>query len=222
MTKFIFLTSGAINYLFAGVGLYDSIVQTSLGKRFPALKKGQAEEIQERIKKLKLKRENLIVLSACSRQTRETAKIIGKFLEVPLKSDERLNSVLFDFEKIMNKDEFFRLGSKAFDIARPRFLKRFFEDQLLESKLSVKKRIDSFLNDYSINNVNVMVLAISHSFLMMIMKAYLFGGDEVFKNSELLRRFCRPEKRPFGFLSGFEVGFGKDSKSKMLKYQRIS
>lgn len=214
MTKFVFLTSGIIDYSFKGVDLYDSIVMTSLGIRFPSLKEGQKEKIQTKVRELKLERKNLIVLSACSKQTRETGEIISKLLKVPFRKEGRLDPILFDFRKIMSEVEFISLGDKAFDIARPRFLKAFFENQLLESKSAVKERIDSFLKDYLASGKTV--LAISHSFFMMVVRAYLLGGERVFFNYEILNNFCRPEKRPFNFLSGFEVKISQSLKIRSI------
>lgn len=214
MTKFVFLTSGAIDYSFKGESLYDSVVMTSLGIRFPSLKEGQNEKIQLKVKELRLERKDLKVLSARSIQTRETGELISKLLKVPFKIDMRIDLVLFDFRKIMSEGKFISLGDKAFDIARPRFLKAFFENQLLEPKMAVKERIDCFLKDYLAGSKTV--LAISHSFLMMILKAYLIGGDKIFINYDLLHKFCQPEKRPFNFLSGFKVEISQNSKVKSI------
>lgn len=193
--------------------MYNSIVMTSRGERFPSLREGQEERIQAKIQKLHFEKEGLLVLSASSEQTRRTGEIIGKLVGVPLKTESRLNPILFDFKKVMEKREFINLGDKAFDVARPRFLKAFFQNQLMEAKLSVKKRIDSLLKDYSKERTT---LAISHSFLMMILRAYLKGGDRVFTDYNFLHELCYPEKRPFGFLSGFEVIFKRNSKGRKI------
>jgi len=190
MTTVIFLTSGEIDYSFEGVSLYDSIVATSLGIKFPSLKEGQERKIRSKVEKLKLEREKVTILSAQSKQADGTGRIISKLLGVPLEEDIRLNPILFDFREIMDEKEFISLGDKAFDVARPRFLKVFFENQLMETRLSVKARVDSFLKDYLESNKTV--LAISHSFLMMILKAYLTGGDKVFVDYDLLYKLCQP------------------------------
>ena len=214
MTTVIFLTSGEIDYSFEGVSLYDSIVATSLGIKFPSLKEGQERKIRSKVEKLKLEREKVTILSAQSKQADGTGRIISKLLEVPLEEDIRLNPILFDFREIMDEKEFISLGDKAFDVARPRFLKVFFENQLMETRLSVKARVDSFLKDYLESNKTV--LAISHSFLMMILKAYLTGGDKVFVDYDLLYKLCQPEKRPFHFLSGFKVEISQSLKIKSI------
>lgn len=215
MTEFIFLTSGPIDYRFANMSLYESICQASLGLRFPGLRRGAKEEIRDRIKRLGLRRKNLNILSASSRQTKETADEIGQILEVLPRVDNRLDAILFDFRQIMTEEEFKSLGDQVFDVARPRFLKAFFNNKLLESKLSVKKRIDSFLGDCARDNG--CFLAVSHSFLMMVIKAYLTTGDKVFKDNDLLDEVCQPEKRPFGFLTGFKLELTQDLKVKSLK-----
>lgn len=203
MTGFTFLTSGPIDYSFAGMGLYESICQTSLGLRFPGLRRGAEKEIEKRIKKLGLRKKSLSLVSASSNQTRETANELGKVLKISFKIDQRLDLIRFDFKNIMSEGEFRSLGDQAFDLARPRFLKAFFENRLLESKLSVKKRVDSFLKDHL--ETDRTTLAVSHSFLMMIIKAYLVAGEKVFRDPRVLNELCQPDKRPFDFLAGFQA-----------------
>lgn len=213
MNEFIFLTSGPIDYSFKKKSLYDSIVATSLGVRYPRLKRGAEDEVRRKIRELNIDKRGLKVVCASSSQTRETAKVFSNILGVDCAVDERLNAILFDFEKLMDREEFEVVGKKAFDIARPRFLKAFFENKLLESKLAVKKRIDLFIKD---NSGRKKVLAISHSFLMMIFRAYFLVGETVFSDYHILNKQCQPEKRMFGFLTGFLVKFTKNQKVNLV------
>lgn len=222
MCRIIFLTSGPINYRFEDASLYKSIAETSLGSRYPSLKVDTGSMIKKMIGKIKEKGLVLSgtrIVSASSIQAIETAKLIGKELFLPVKIDRRLEAINFDFSRIMFEEEFSRLGSEAFDIARPRFLKMFFQNQALEDKEAVKKRIISFLGDVLLEKDNV--IAVSHSFLLAIIKAYLEKGEEIFSNIILLEKCFCPQERPFGFLEGFTVNFSgsKDEvKIDMLKF----
>lgn len=215
MTEFIFLTSGPIDYSFASTSLYESICQTSLGLRFPALKKEAEDKIKNKIKKLDIDGRKFNILSASSRQTRETANAVGRILGIHLKVDRRLNAIPFDFKKIMSEEEFKLLGDQAFGIARPRFLKAFFDNKLLESKLSVKRRINAFLKNYLGGGRTI--LGVSHSFLMMIIKASLIAGEKAFDDYNILVELCQPGKRPFGFLEGFRARITQNLEVKSLK-----
>lgn len=223
MNKIIFLTSGPINYQFDGINLYESIVGTSLGLRYPNLRVGAELMIKEMVKKMKKK--GLVlrgakIFSASSPQTIETARLVGKELFLPTKVDRCLETIKFDFRQIMSEEEFLRLGNKAFDIARPRFLKMFFQNQALEEKESVKKRIDSFLKKSLCAKETVIV--VSHSFLLAIIKAYLRKGEQIFSDSILLEKCFCPQEKPFGFLEGFMVNFFGEKGGRRINMLKFS
>lgn len=203
MTNFVFLTSGPIEYILPGLSLYESLIKTSMGLEFPGLRKDCQKEVEEHIGQLDVIGKKFKIFSATSKQAQETALIVGRLLKGKTKVDRKLDAISFDFRKIMDQKEFEILGSQGFDTARPRFLEAFFKNQLSESKQAAKKRADSFLKDNLASSLPI--LAISHSFFLMILRAYFLGGERVFENYSYLREICQPEKRSFGFLEGFKV-----------------
>lgn len=214
MTNFIFLTSGPIEYTLTGLSLYESLVKTSMGLEFPGLREGGQKEVEERMAQLDLIGKKFGVVSASSRQTRETALVIGQLLKSKTKIDQKLDTISFNFRKIMDQKEFENLDDQAFDVARPRFLEAFYKNQLFESKQAIKERADSFLKEHLSSSLPV--LAISHSFFLMILRAYFLGGEKVFKNYYRLKEICQPERRPFGFLEGFKVEINYQLKAHSL------
>ncbi len=200
--KIIFITSGKINYIFSGCSLYESILLTAEGKRFPHIV-SSAEEINKIVGKMKIL-EDAVILSAPSSQAKETADILGRFLGKEAIRDRRLLPLRFDLKRIISEEEFNSLGGNAFNVLRSRFLDAFFEDRLADKQEDFKKKYHEFMLDVTSRYYDKTVIAASHSYIIQLFFIYSKVGEKMFKDRNLLRKLFNPS-RPLGFLKTIEM-----------------
>lgn len=131
---------------------------------------------------------------------RETALKIGQLLKTgQLEELSELNEVLFDLEAMMTEYEFEQSGS---NLVRERFCELFQADKLLESRASIKKRLNRFL-DRLRRLPEGRYLVISHSFFMKLLQIYLKDQD-LFNKPEVIVKYFDSRKKTFEFGQGFE------------------
>lgn len=189
MKKIVFITSGKINYRLGNLTLYESIRETAVGKVFPKLD-GKITNIP------KIYYDHIICAS--SSQCLETAKYFGG----EIKGVKELLPLKFDLEKIISKNEFENLGNEAFNTLRRRYLKYFFENNLIDDN---RKIINRFNKVVSMIHDNSTTLAVSHAYLIKQFEAYSKLGDEMFTNFEKLKQIFRPESETMGRLETVEI-----------------
>lgn len=196
--KAIFITSGKIDYALPGLSLYQSIRETSLGKKFPKLAAGGVPEIKKRAPELVKPK---IILTAPSEQARQTAEVLGRFFNIPVQIEEFLLPLKFDIGNFMDENTFNELGSEAFNQLRSSFLDAFFENKLLDSNQEIKKRFE-YLKRKALNGA---VLLVSHAFLIKLFEIYSQIGDRMFTNKRALLKMFNPNKPPLERLESIEI-----------------
>ncbi|MBI2575501.1 histidine phosphatase family protein [Candidatus Woesearchaeota archaeon] len=129
-----------------------------------------------------------IILSSPKKRAIQTAKIIQKLFlpEIPLKVCPDLNEVTFSLDNLEEK-------TYSSTKARANFLHDFINDQLLESRDSIKKRIRHLFDNAGCNS-----LAVTHTFLMKIIQT-LVKYPELFEKPHKIKRNFEINKRLFEY-----------------------
>lgn len=130
----------------------------------------------------------------------ETAQKISQILGTGrLVALNGLKEVCFSLEEMMSEKEFGQAGS---NLVRQIFCDFFIADRLLETRLSIKKRLDKLL-DYFRKLPEGEYLVISHSFLMKLLQIYL-KENSLFDKPELIIKYFDCQNKTFQFGEGFE------------------
>ncbi|PIR92794.1 hypothetical protein COT99_04175 [Candidatus Falkowbacteria bacterium CG10_big_fil_rev_8_21_14_0_10_43_10] len=202
MIKYI-ICSAPVEYKINGHDIYDSFDLISQGKSSAPLGKNAKKIISKHnfpfnINKIKK------IYTARRGQTVETAKLIIRIKQL---SDVKvirlscLNGVKFSMPQLISKKEFDNLEyQEAIKRARQEFAAKLYNNQLLESFDSVRRRLKEFL--YLVNKDGEEVLFISHSFYMRILEVYLKQPKALDDINFFIKSF-NPGKRPYIPLDGF-------------------
>lgn len=200
-----FITSAPIEHKLDNHDIYDSFDLVSQGKREARLVDEAKKIIKENNFNFNIKKINKIY-TATSGQTLETAKIINKvFLNNKAKifPTDLLNGINFSMKQLISKEVFEKKDySKTIIQARQVFVNNFFENKLTESKISLAKRIENFLEIIKKSKEDKM-LCVGHSFYLKLLNIYL-EDKNIFNNKNLLIKKFNPEKKPYNFLDGFK------------------
>lgn len=111
-----------------------------------------------------------------------------------------LNEIKFDLKHLVTEEEYNLYGS---NLVREKFIKFFIEDELLESRKSIKSRVEKVLKIIS-ELPDGRYLFISHSFFMKILQIYMVHHD-IFENPEKLRKYFDVNKKTFESGKGFYI-----------------
>lgn len=114
-----------------------------------------------------------------------------------------LNEILFDLTDLVSEAEFDSYGSS---LVRKRFIERFIDDSLLESRESVFSRIESVLKLLK-NSESETIFLISHSFFMKILESFITTQGKIVNQPELIKNFIIPEQKTYDFGMGFDFNF---------------
>lgn len=178
------MTSGKIKYQLDNLSLYGSIKATACGEQYPHLDPTGIAEIK-RVAKV-MSPDIDIVFYARSYQCHETAGIFNK----PKLGLDTLLPLKFDLAKIIKTDEFEKLGSKAFDVLRQRYLKSFFKNQLLEDNQKISRIFDQLVD---ICPPNSTALVVSHAYLIKQLESYYLLGKNMFTDFSSLSKIFKPQ-----------------------------
>jgi broad specificity phosphatase PhoE len=142
---------------------------------------------------------NVPVYCSTLNRARQTATIISKSQKVnKIQKLPELNEILFSLESLLTGRDYEKYGS---DLVRQRFIDAFIKDELMESRSSVKARMERLLSKLEkLPNGNY--LLISHSFFMKLLQIFLKHND-LFDNPKLLRDNFDYRKKTFNFGEGF-------------------
>lgn len=140
-----------------------------------------------------------LIVSSDLKRAKETAKLYSKQGGSSLLQE--LREVKFSLKDLVTEDEYEKNGSIA---VRRKFVEKFVEDKLLESREDIKRRLVRFSNILR-ERGEKKILVISHSFLMKMMEAYFKFGYDVFKYPETLAMFIKPNRKTYDFMKGFEL-----------------
>jgi broad specificity phosphatase PhoE len=133
-------------------------------------------------------------------RSRQTASAIGNtsgITNIGILKD--LAEIKFDLKKLLRIDEYDKYGSI---LVRQRFVEDFINDDLMEKRVEIKKRIDRILTTLETAE-ETKILLISHSFFMKIMEVYLNNKD-LFTKPRILKDFFDTNKRTFDNGTGFD------------------
>lgn len=130
----------------------------------------------------------------------QTAKCVSSIHSTVLIECPEIKEIPFSMMDLLNEQEFITEGS---NLVRHRFTQAFIDDQLLESREKIKKRVLSTLDILNkIKNEHESVGLISHSFFMKILEG-IVTGLPVFDIPEKVRDLISYNKKTYPFGGGF-------------------
>ncbi|CAN5361425.1 hypothetical protein BH10PAT1_BH10PAT1_6500 [soil metagenome] len=204
MTKIIFITSGKIEYQLGKLSLYESMIRVGMGKEFPHITKDARVEILKITKELK-KSNPVIIYSATSFQTIETANIISRKLNLKIIKSKNLLPLRFNLNNLIQENDFYNFKEEKFNIVREKFLTAFFENKLLDDNNEIKRRFKYLIKVISKKQKNKTVIVVSHAYLIKLFYVYYKLGDRMFIDKNKLFNLFQPSKEPLGRLGRFEI-----------------
>ena len=204
MTKIIFITSGRINYELPNLSLYESIEKVAKGEVFPHIINESKNEILRAVDTLK-EETPIVIFSAPSFQTRETAEIFSRELNVKIETFAYLLPLRFNLKNMLSQSEFNSLEKGRFNELRKQFLNDFFENILIDQNIEVKNRFEKLKTSVLKKYKGQTILVVSHAYLIKLFSIYYKVGDEMFKNKAKLFDLFQPSKEPLGRLERLEI-----------------
>jgi hypothetical protein len=105
----------------------------------------------------------------------------------------------FELSQFCLQSEWDQLGSIA---VRKYFKKAFVQDELLIPRKSIEKqvlKVTKLIQEYCVSDL------ISHTFRIIIMRAYYETGGRIFKNPNLIHRYIFDNRRILNFGESFEL-----------------
>lgn len=178
------------DYRVEGYDLYDS---------YDLVAQNQAEtQIDTRsLSKKDFTRYKQIVSSPAMRSMQTAANISEAYSVTDL-----VREIDYTMAQIMSKEEFIELGGKATTVARMRFFKRLFSNELGESLEDVMARADKLKKKLS--SMEDAVLVVSHAFFMKFFEIYC-KDPEACKTYDSFRAIYDGSQKAYDFLSGFSI-----------------
>lgn len=139
------------------------------------------------------------VFSSTVKRGCETARVLANIDSKSIYRTCFLNEIKFDLTKLLTEQEYEKQGSS---LVRKRFIEAFINDELLEKRKSIEKRVKLFLLKLD-SLPKGRYLVISHSFYMKIFQIYLNEKDLFFDPGKLRECFDY-QQRTFDFGKGFD------------------
>jgi len=138
-----------------------------------------------------------VILASSLRRGRETASLYIGMAPTELLDD--LREINFSLKSLLSESEYDKHGS---DMVRERFVSAFVNDELIEKRSAIKRRLLRILGKLgAMKSGNYLV--ISHSFFMKLIDIYIYRGD-VFREPGLLERYFNTHEKTYNFQEGFE------------------
>jgi broad specificity phosphatase PhoE len=136
------------------------------------------------------------ILSSTLRRGMQTADILPKIPGTTVIPLAALREIPFSLLEMVTREEFEdREGGSR--LVRIRFVEKFVENKLLQSRAQIEDNLEQLLSTLSkVEGENVVI--ISHSFFLKVLEAYVTGFD-IFKNPEVLAQFISPNTKTFPF-----------------------
>jgi len=201
--KTYIISSAPIQYEIPPYDLYDSFDLVSKGK----LKAPLLPEARKIIRDFNFPFDITSVktiLTAEGGQTFETAQLIvdvKNLQNVKIIQTPNLNGVRFNMDELVSKKELMENYEETIIRARKMFVTKFFNNELLESRESVIKRMaESLFQLQGYNNA----ICISHSFYMKLLEIYI-SNQEKFDNLDDLLAAFNPDNKPYELMQGFWI-----------------
>ncbi len=113
-----------------------------------------------------------------------------------------LNEVPFELAEFVNAEEFATEGSNA---VRAAFVEAFLQDTLNLSRAHLKTQTITLLQKLTSLPSTDHSYAISHSFRMKILQAFILSNGTLFEHPELIKTFLPMDHKTFAFNTGFTV-----------------
>jgi broad specificity phosphatase PhoE len=138
-------------------------------------------------------------------QTLDTARLLvseGICPNATIVPTYAADGIRFSMTQLVSKEAFELSYETSIKVARMNFLIKFINDELLEPKESVLKRMAELLS--LIQHSEEKCLCISHGFYMKLLEIH-FKSPHTFDNLDELLEAFEPEKRPYGPLEGFKL-----------------
>jgi|SRR3989344_8656224 len=170
---------------FPGMSRYESYDLIARQKYSPQIDGGRkSDKVYDRI------------FASDLRRGKETARL---YRSSGIEFLPELREVKFSLKNLMTKKEYEVHGS---DLVRQRFVEAYVDNDLAEKRQNIKDRVVSVLKRLK-RLPEGEYLLVSHSFFMKILEIYISKGD-VFKKTDLLKKYLNPLKKTYNFQEGFE------------------
>lgn len=199
------ITSAPIEQTLPGYDVYDSFDLVSRGKRVAPLLPKAADIVRAFTFGFPIEKVT-VIFAAPTGQTLATAQLLVGIGRAPLARVvplAELEGVRFSMKSLLSKEEFNALPlDQALALARREFVTKFYHNQLLESVVSVRNRMAQLLE--VVSRVRGEVLCIGHSFFLKLLEISI-SQPLAWDNLDTLLAAFQPSKKPYEFLTGFDL-----------------
>lgn len=143
-----------------------------------------------------------LIISSRRLRALQTSEYLADRLNIPYSVTNTLHEIPFDLGRMVSKEEF---AVSSSELVRERFIDQFVNDSLLESRQSIRARLETLFEEIENSNSSGLIL-VSHSFTMKIIEG-LASGMDLFGNPKLLGQLIHASQKtyPFGGGFGFEI-----------------
>lgn len=114
-----------------------------------------------------------------------------------------LKEIPFDMREMCSKEEWIREKSA---LVRRKFRESFMEDRLMEKRGDIFRAAKEFLAQYRSFIKTSDVSAVSHSFRMKILEAFIKTKGRIEEDPSLISLYIHDDEKTFEFGEGFDVG----------------
>lgn len=172
---------------------YEGYCNSASGNTEPALTEESIEDLKRKSSQIGAQ---MIVHSTKLRGV-QTAQYLARTdtLFVPT---NYANEVTFDMRQMVSETEY-NMGDS--NLVRARFIESFRDNTLLETRDSIKERLEGLLELLRDTNAPTIVL-VSHSFFMKILQG-IVSDIPLFAEPQRLEELINPNKKTFEFGEGF-------------------
>ncbi len=124
----------------------------------------------------------------------------AKSLSPEIVTIDQLAEIRFDISMFTNSDQYQKFGSS---VIRQAFVKAFIKNGLEQPLQDLESETEHLLDLLNMNNQNV--IAISHSFRMKVIEAYILSNKQLFREPTLIKNFINTDTKLYEFKTGFSL-----------------